>query len=104
MFSKRACVQIWRRPVCLCDLWAGSTGSPYAGRDRAREIAALAPIQNLVINYGVYQGVDKSQSMTIIRDRAFLALKSIKDNYEGRIAYYDDEMVQKHLQGAYVGE
>ena len=39
-----------------------------------------------------------SQSMTIICDRAFLALKSIKDNYEGRIAYYDDEMIQKHLR------
>lgn len=66
--------------------------------DMSREIAAQAPVQNLVINYGIYKNVDKSQSMTIICDRAFLALKSIKDNYEGKIAFYDDEMIQKHLR------
>lgn len=80
-----------------CVIYGQEVPDPHMLEEMSREIAALAPIQNLVINYGVYQGVDKSQSMTIICDRAFLALKSIKDNYEGRIAYYDDEMIQKHL-------
>ena len=81
-----------------CVIYGQEVPDPHRLEEMSREIAALAPIQNLVINYGVYQGVDKSQSMTIICDRAFLALKSIKDNYEGRIAYYDDEMIQKHLR------
>ena len=81
-----------------CVIYGQEVPDPHTLEEMRREIAALAPIQNLVINYGVYQGVDKSQSMTIICDRAFLALKSIKDNYEGRIAYYDDEMIQKHLR------
>lgn len=81
-----------------CVIYGQEVPDPHTLEEMSREIAALAPIQNLVINYGVYQGVDKSQSMTIICDRAFLALKSIKDNYEGRIAYYDDEMIQKHLR------
>ncbi len=81
-----------------CVIYGQEVPDSHTLEEMSREIAALAPIQNLVINYGVYQGVDKSQSMTIICDRAFLALKSIKDNYEGRIAYYDDEMIQKHLR------
>lgn len=64
----------------------------------SRDIAAHAPVPNLVINYGIYKEVDKTQSLTIICDRAFLALKSIKENYESRIAFYDDEMIQKHLR------
>ena len=81
-----------------CVIYGQEVPDSHTLEEMSREIAALAPIQNLVINYGVYQGVDKSQSMTIICDRAFLALKSIKDNYEGRIAYYDDKMIQKHLR------
>lgn len=81
-----------------CVIYGQEVPDSHTLEEMSREIAVFAPIQNLVINYGVYQGVDKSQSMTIICDRAFLALKSIKDNYEGRIAYYDDEMIQKHLR------
>lgn len=81
-----------------CVIYGQEVPDPRTLEEMSREIAALAPVQNLVINYGVYKGVDKSQSMTIICDRAFLALKSIKDNYEGKIAYYDDEMIQKHLR------
>lgn len=81
-----------------CVIYGQEVPDPHTLEEMSREIAALAPIQNLVINYGVYQGVDKSQSMTIICDRAFLALKSIKDNYEGRIAYYDDEMIERYVK------
>lgn len=37
-----------------------------------------APIPNLVVNYGVYENVDKTLPFTLICDRAFLAMKSIR--------------------------
>ena len=57
-----------------------------------------APIPNLVVNYGVYENVDKTLPFTLICDRAFLAMKSIRDDYEHQIAFYDDEMRQRHIR------
>ena len=34
-----------------------------------------APIPNLVVNYGVYENVDKTLPFTLICDRAFLAMR-----------------------------
>lgn len=56
-----------------------------------------APIPNLVVNYGVYENVDKALPFTLICDRAFLAMKSIRDDYEHQIAFYDDEMRRRHF-------
>ena len=66
--------------------------------EMVRNIAAGAPVSNLVVNYGIYNNVDKTQPVTIICDRVFLALKSIKNSYESNYAFYDDEMSQKHLK------
>ena len=57
-----------------------------------------APIPNLVVNYGIYKNVDKSLPLTLICDRAFLAMKSIQDDYEHQVAFYDDEMGRKHIR------
>ena len=57
-----------------------------------------APIPNLVVNYGVYENVDKTLPFTLICDRAFLAMKSIRDDYEHQIAFYDDEMRKRHIR------
>lgn len=62
------------------------------------EIEEKAPIPNLVVNYGIYEDVDKTLSLTLICDRAFLALKSIQDDYEHQFAFYDKEMGRKHSQ------
>ena len=63
-----------------------------------RKIADTAPIPNLVINCGIYQNVDKEQPFTIICDRALLAMKSIRNNYECGVAFYDDEMSRRQIR------
>lgn len=62
------------------------------------KIQERAPIPNLVINYGIYEDVDKSLPLTLICDRAFLAMKSIQDDYEKPFAFYDEEMGRKHIR------
>ena len=62
------------------------------------EITEKAPIPNLIVNYGIYEDVDKTLSLTLICDKAFLALKSIRDDYEHQFAFYDKEMGHKHSQ------
>ena len=62
-----------------------------------------APIPNLVVNYGVYENVDKTLPFTLICDRAFLAMKSIRDDYEHQIAFYDDEMRKRHRRDRWGG-
>ena len=66
--------------------------------EKIRSISEHAPISNLVINYGIYRNVDKSLPVTLICDRAFLAMKSVQDNYERRVAFYDEEMSRKHIR------
>ena len=62
------------------------------------EIAENAPIPNLMIKYGVYEDVDTSLPISVICDRGFMAIRSIRDNYEHGIAYYTEEMNQKQMQ------
>lgn len=57
-----------------------------------------APVDNLVLKYGLYQKVDKDLSIVTICDRALLALKSIKHNYEESYASYDGPISKKQLQ------
>ena len=63
-----------------------------------RRIEEEAPVPKLVVNYGIYKNVDKTLSLTLICDRAFLAMKSIQDDYEHPFAFYDDEMGRKHIR------
>ena len=62
------------------------------------EIAENAPIPNLMIKYGVYEDVDTSLPISVICDRGFMAIRSIRDSYEHGIAYYTEEMNQKQMQ------
>lgn len=82
--------------VCLtcddCDL------SPEAIDRIEEEISENAPIPNLMVKYGVYQDIDKSLPVSVICDRGFMAIRSIRDNYECNIAYYTEKMKQKQMQ------
>lgn len=62
------------------------------------EIAEHAPVPNLMVKYGVYQDIDKSLPVSVICDRGFMAIRSIRDNYECNIAYYTEKMKQKQMQ------
>ena len=42
------------------------------------EIAEHAPVPNLMVKYGVYQDIDKSLPVSVICDRGFMAIRSIR--------------------------
>ena len=44
------------------------------------------------------QDIDKSLPVSVICDRGFMAIRSIRDNYECNIAYYTEKMKQKQMQ------
>ena len=60
--------------------------------ERVKKIVEEAPIQNLVIKYGIYENADLTQPLTIICDRAFMAMRSIQYSYEHSVATYDSAM------------
>lgn len=79
-------------------IWYGNREIPRAeAEEGVRKIDEGAPISNLIVKYGIYENVDKSLSLTLICDRAFLAMKSIQDDYEHQIAFYDENMARKHI-------
>ena len=63
-----------------------------------KEIAGNAPIPNLMIKYGIYEDIDKSVPVSVICDRGFMAIRSIRDNYECSVAYYTEKMKQKQMR------
>lgn len=44
------------------------------------------------VHIGVYEVTDRSLRISVMCDRANLAIKSIKDSYENMVAYYDNRM------------
>lgn len=51
----------------------------------------------LLIHIGIYEAVEKSVNVSVMFDRAHLALSTISDNYKKHIAYYDDQLREKML-------
>lgn len=45
-----------------------------------------------IVRMGVFRITDPNVSVPLMCDRAFMAMKSIKNDFEHRIAYYDDAM------------
>ena len=52
---------------------------------------------HILIHLGVYEIIDRNTEVSVMFDRAHLALSHIKDDYQKHIAYYDDEMRKKVL-------
>ena len=67
-------------------------------RSRFQEFKEKAPIPNVVIKFGSYENVDRSLSVSHMCDRALLALKSIKHNYNRTLARYDGPVSQHQLR------
>ena len=51
----------------------------------------------LLVHLGVYEVVEKDIDVSVMFDRAHLALSTINDNYKQHIAYYDNKMRDKVL-------
>lgn len=65
---------------------------------QVKKLIDEAPVPNLVIKCGVYENVDTSLPLTIICDKAFMAMKSIQNSYEQSVASYDSAMSRQHIQ------
>lgn len=52
---------------------------------------------NLLIHLGVYEVTETDIDVSVMFDRAHLALSTIKDDYQTHIAFYDEEIRQKVL-------
>lgn len=68
---------------------------PFHHRDieeNAKKILEELAIPNLRIKYGVYEDVDKLLAVDEMLDRGFMAVDSIKDDYDTDVAYYTEEM------------
>ena len=49
------------------------------------------------VHFGVYEVHDRSTKVSVMCDRANIAIRTIKDSYENVIAYYDSEMRDKFI-------
>ncbi len=50
---------------------------------------------DILLSFGIYKCIDRELDMQIQRDRAKLALKTVKGNYINHVAYYDSSMHDK---------
>lgn len=50
------------------------------------------PVPNLTIKYGIYENVNRQLPISVMCDRALLALRRIKNQYGKYIARYDDSL------------
>lgn len=49
------------------------------------------------VHFGVYEVRDRSMKVSVMCDRANIAIRTIKDSYETVIAYYDSQMREKFI-------
>lgn len=57
-----------------------------------QKFSQIKPGFDFVVRMGVYRCNELDVHPTIMLDRAYMAMRSTKGNYESRIAYYDDAM------------
>lgn len=77
---------------------AGAEGNATWVGELAKVNKKSGPIPDMKVKYGIYQKVDKSLPISIICDRALVALRSIKQNYERDYAFYDGPISRHELQ------
>lgn len=58
----------------------------------SEQMSLYRPDFEFIVRMGVYRVTDVNTNVTLMCDRALLAMKSIKNDFEKRIAYYDDSM------------
>lgn len=62
-------------------------------------------VYKMHVHIGIYPITDSSVKVSVMCDRALLAIQKIKDSYQQTIAYYDDELNNKlHMQSIMITE
>lgn len=92
----------------LCARYGGDQLVMMVERDEKRkeawltrilnEITRNGPVSGLVLRCGVYADIDRSLSVTTICDRAMLAMKCIKHNYNRFLNAYDSTLTKQRLR------
>jgi diguanylate cyclase (GGDEF)-like protein len=49
-------------------------------------------VYRMHVHVGVYHIIDRSMSISVMCDKAFMAIRSIKENYQQIVAYYSEDM------------
>ncbi len=62
------------------------------------EIAEHAPVPNLMVKYGVYQDIDKSLPVSVICDRGFMAIRSIRSVNLSRTSIHHSDIVERYMK------
>lgn len=70
-----------RREAPLDDRW---------GKNMTEAFAAVSPLPDVCLKWGIYNRVDHTQPMSVIYDRALFALKSIKNDFTQTSSCFDD--------------
>ncbi len=74
-------------------LWRGDDIDPERlYRYTADEMSRAYPDYRFVIHFGLYRITDPTVDVGVMCDRALLALKAVKGNYERHFAWYDESM------------
>ncbi|WP_295152253.1 EAL domain-containing protein [uncultured Ruminococcus sp.] len=113
-FGDRALQQIadWIRsimtPDCVYGRLAGDTFGIFAPKDcfdvdkvdselSSFTVADGSLEYHILIHVGIYEVTEKDTEISVMFDRAHLALKTITDEYQTHIAYYDKKLREKVL-------
>lgn len=59
---------------------------------------ASAPVDHFTVQFGVYEKVDKTLPISILCDRAMMALKTIKHQYGRNVGKYTLQLQQQHIR------
>ena len=72
--------------------------------DSLEKLYADAPVDNFRAKFGLYEHVDKSLPVSVMCDRAFLAVSGIKRVYDCSVAHYTPEMAQRQAREVQISE
>ena len=101
-------IKSWMSDNCVFGRLVGASFGvciPVEEFDPARVEESLSPFvvnsgsvgYHILIHLGVYKAVEPDMEVSLMFDRANLALSTIKDEYQTHIAYYNDEIRSKVL-------
>jgi len=69
-----------------------------------KQMYDLAPVNHFSVKFGIYENVDLSLPISMMCDRALMALRTIKHQYGRSVARYDQRMHQQYMKEQHIQE
>lgn len=73
-------------------------GNPLSLQEGLAGLMTDAPLQNIVMKFGIYENVDHDVPVSVLCDRAVMALRTIKHQYGQVYARFDEKLLHKVTQ------